>query len=188
MTSRLRVLAWMALLALALSSCDGDDARGPGETDAGEDASVHDASAKPRPPALGSFSPGPCQPFNVFFACCAWNCVIDDDPSTVACPSIPGLRVSAADDLHDWRECFDSSGVTDGVAFDLLTAIRSDSPAAACGMLSADACDGILSCVQGKGGLDALEAMGYPPPGRTTSCPVPPTGSADDAGAGDAGG
>lgn len=42
---------------------------------------------------------------------------------------------------------------------------------AICSYLNAEACDAVIECVREKGGVEALESMGYPSPGA--GCPTP---------------
>lgn len=176
MTMRVQVLAWLAVLVVTVLSCDDDDASGGVAVDASQDASAIRTQPEAGPATSGGFVLTACVPFGVF-SCCAWYC--RDGEFVAPCPTdIPGLGID--DDRQDWVECFESKGFTED-------AVDFTSPRW-CEAMDVDLCERIVTCVRGKGGVAALEAMGYPPPGSTTSCPAPPVVSADDAGDGDAGG
>lgn len=190
--------SWRAggwLFVIAVLGC-GDDMAGPSVAGAGgapgTDASNTGADANvPEGGFAASYYVNECTTF-FYFACCAWGCELDgvrahdasEEPlrPPYDCPwNVPGLSEPGLAG-ETWRECvIGQSGLPDrdreGVElFDQRP------EGAVCRFLIPEACGRVIDCIDAKGGVDALEALGYPSPGSTSSCPAPSPASTEDAG------
>lgn len=107
------------------------------------------------------------------YACCAWGCALPNDPR--AClydvpPGIPGLSTRS-----DYSECFGEAPSAEGVS-------REGPPPCEKSTSNVAECQAIIDCIRKKGGVDALAALGYPPPSPgTMMCPPMPGADLDAA-------
>jgi hypothetical protein len=90
---------------------------------------------------------------------------------------------------EDFLACFVDGVGLDGDFIEDWVMDEALAPRAICAYLDPEQCEVAIACVEAQGGVAELEAIGYPAPGTTSSCPPPPGDhGGEDGGDTDAGG